>query len=103
MALRALLRNAQEAIGHNGHVEVNLAASEDDVRIRVADDGPGVTPEQRRHLFDPFYSARQAGRGLGLGLSKAWRIVVTNHGGRIDVVSQPGQGATFTVTLPRVG
>ena len=101
VALRAMLRNAQEAIGHNGHVEVSLAASDEEVRIRVTDDGPGITPEQRRHLFDPFYSARQAGRGLGLGLSKTWRIVVTNHGGRIDVASQPGQGATFTITLPR--
>jgi signal transduction histidine kinase len=101
VALRALLRNAQEAIGHDGHVEVNLAASDKEVRVRVTDDGPGITPEQRRHLFDPFYSARQAGRGLGLGLSKCWRIVVTNHGGRIDVTSQPGQGATFTITLPR--
>ena len=53
-------------------------------QIRIRDDGPGIKPEERRHLFDPFYSARQAGRGLGLGLSKAWRIV-TNHGGRIDV------------------
>jgi signal transduction histidine kinase len=70
-----------------------------EVRISVRDDGPGITPEQRRHIFEPFYSARQAGRGLGLGLSKAWRIV-TQHGGRIEVASQPGQGTTFTVVLP---
>ena len=67
--------------------------------IRVTDDGPGITPEERRHIFDPFYSARQAGRGLGLGLSKCWRIV-TNHGGRIEVESRPGQGTTFVITLP---
>ncbi|MEN6452365.1 MAG: ATP-binding protein [Thermoguttaceae bacterium] len=70
-----------------------------EVLIRLRDNGPGMTPEERRHIFDPFYSARQAGRGLGLGLSKAWRIV-TNHGGRIDVESQPGRGATFTVAIP---
>ena len=62
-----------------------------ELRISVRDDGPGITPEQRRHIFDPFYSARQAGRGLGLGLSKAWRIVA-QHGGRIEVASQAGQG-----------
>ncbi len=73
-----------------------------EVRIHISDDGPGIKPEERRHIFDPFYSARQAGRGLGLGLAKAWRIV-TNHGGRIEVVSQPGHGATFTVTLPKRG
>ncbi len=69
------------------------------MRIRMRDDGPGLRPEERRHVFDPFYSARQAGRGLGLGLSKAWRIV-TNHGGRIEVQSQPGRGATFTIVWP---
>ena len=69
-----------------------------EVRIQIRDDGPGLKPEERRHIFAPFYSARQAGRGLGLGLSKAWRII-TNHGGRIDVESQPGHGATFTVAL----
>ena len=68
------------------------------MQIRISDDGPGITPEERRHIFDPFYSARQAGRGLGLGLSKAWRII-TNHGGRIEVESQPGHGATFLITL----
>jgi len=100
VALRAMCRNSLEAIGHGGHIEVSLAASGGDVQICVSDDGPGILPEHRRHLFDPFYSARQAGRGLGLGLSKCWRIV-TNHGGRIEVASEPGRGAAFTITLPR--
>ena len=99
VALRAMCRNSLEAIGHGGHIEVSLARSGGDVQIRVSDDGPGILPEHRRHLFDPFYSARQAGRGLGLGLSKCWRIV-TNHGGRIEVASEPGRGAAFTITLP---
>jgi signal transduction histidine kinase len=73
--------------------------SKGEVLISIHDDGPGITPKERRHIFDPFYSARQAGRGLGMGLSKAWRIV-TNHGGRIDVDSDVGQGATFTIRLP---
>jgi signal transduction histidine kinase len=70
------------------------------VRIRVSDTGPGIPAEYRPHLFDPFFSARQAGRGLGLGLSKCWRIV-TGHGGRIEVESQPGQDTTFTIELFR--
>lgn len=100
VALSALCRNALEAIGAEGHVEIYLAADASTVQIRVSDDGPGISAEERRHLFDPFYSARQAGRGLGLGLSKAWRIV-QNHAGRIDVESEPGHGARFTITLPR--
>ncbi len=100
VALRALCRNAMEAIGHNGEIEFTLAADDAAVRIGVRDDGPGIAPEIRPQIFNPFFSARQAGRGLGLGLSKCWRIVADNHGGRIEVDSSPG-GALFTVTLPR--
>lgn len=100
VALSAICRNALEAIGAEGHVELYLGADASTIQIRVSDDGPGISAEERRHLFDPFYSARQAGRGLGLGLSKAWRIV-QNHAGRIDVESEPGHGARFTITLPR--
>lgn len=101
VALRAMCKNALEAIGHGGHVEIALARRADAVEIRITDDGPGIQPDQRRHLFDPFYSARQAGRGLGLGLSKCWRIV-TNHNGRIEVDSRPDRrNTTFTITLPQ--
>jgi len=101
VALRAMCRNALEAIGHGGHVDLVIAQSEDYAEIQVVDDGPGIGENARRHLFDPYYSAREAGRGLGLGLSKCWRIVVTNHGGRIDVESQSGQPTVFTITLPK--
>jgi signal transduction histidine kinase len=97
VALRAICQNSIEAIQTGGHIDVSVEAAHDgQVRIRISDDGPGLKPEEREHLFDPFYSARQAGRGLGLGLSKAWRII-TNHGGRIEVESQPGRGATLTI------
>jgi len=123
VALRAICQNAMEALVNGGHIEIEIEVGSDAeggslekpevhaaqavsapifpsvVSIRISDNGPGIKPEERRHIFDPFYSARQAGRGLGLGLSKAWRIV-TNHGGRIEVLSQPGRGATFVVVLP---
>ncbi len=70
-----------------------------EARVTVADDGPGIPAEQRPHIFEPFYSARQAGRGLGMGLSKCWRIV-TQHGGRIEVGQRAGSGAVFTICLP---
>ncbi len=100
VALRALCRNAAEAIGRAGRIELEVRPETDEVLLLVRDTGPGMSPEERRHIFDPFFSARQAGRGLGLGLSKAWRIV-TNHGGRIDVKSAPNRGATFIIRLPR--
>jgi len=104
-ALRAVCVNALEAIGAGGHVCVTVrnvpgeGLSPAGAEIVVEDNGPGIAPDARPHLFDPFYSGREAGRGLGLGLSKCWRIV-TNHGGRIDVASQPGQGAEFKIFLP---
>jgi hypothetical protein len=99
VALRALCQNALEALGGQGHIRIELGRRAGSVEIRVRDDGPGIPPDQRGHIFDPFYSARQAGRGLGLGLSKCWRII-TNHGGRIAVEDQPGGGACFLITLP---
>ena len=115
VALRAICRNAIEAVGSGGHIEIEVgtgpAASScpapqgndnptpPEVWVRVRDDGPGMAPEERSRVFDPFYSARQAGRGLGLGLCKAWRIV-RNHGGRIDVESEPRRGTAVTVVLP---
>ncbi len=108
VALKALCTNSLEALRRGGRIEVFVQpattgpAEETDrrwVEILVSDTGPGISPEVRRHLFDPYYSGREAGRGLGLGLSKCWRIV-TEHGGRIEVASQPGRGTTFTILLP---
>ena len=98
-AVRALCQNAIHAIGSAGRVTIAASRSPAGVEIRVSDDGPGISSQDRRHIFDPFYSGRQAGRGLGLGLSKCWRIVA-NHGGRIAVESHPGEGTTFIVILP---
>ncbi|MCH5375008.1 MAG: ATP-binding protein, partial [Planctomycetes bacterium] len=108
VALKALCTNSLEAVRRGGRIEVFVQQSANSakdeacgtwVEILVSDTGPGISPEVRRHLFDPYFSGREAGRGLGLGLSKCWRIV-TEHGGRIDVTSQPGSGTTFTILLP---
>ncbi len=101
VVLRALCKNAFESIRKNGTVEVRLDESETHVFLHVIDDGPGIPDEVRPHLFDPYFSARQAGRGLGLGLSKAWRIVVSNHDGTIEA-GKTGEGKTvFQVGLPK--
>ncbi len=111
VALKALVANALEALGRRGMIEITVIgahlASEvsnpavhDAVAIRVHDNGPGIDPKIRPRIFDPFFSGREAGRGLGFGLPKCWRIV-TALGGRIDVASNPATGATFTVVLPQ--
>ena len=108
VALRALCMNSLEAIGHGGRIEIvaerrscrdPLHRPRQIVSLVIRDTGPGITPEARRHLFDPFYSGREAGRGLGFGLSKCWRIV-EQHGGTIRVDSPLEQGAMFTIELP---
>lgn len=100
VAIKALCANSLEALRHGGHVDVEASAQPGGATLRVTDDGPGMGPEERRHLFDPFFSARQAGRGLGMGLCKCWRIV-EHHGGRIEVQTEPGRGAVLTIHLPR--
>jgi len=67
--------------------------------IEVTDTGSGMTAEVRRHLFDPFFSGREAGRGLGFGMSKCWRIV-TDHQGTVVVQSDADEGTTISLQLP---
>ncbi len=105
-ALRAVVVNALEALVRGGSVEVALgtvpAVPPDRcawARISVHDTGPGIRPEIRRHLFDPFFSGREAGRGLGFGLSKCWRIV-TLHGGSVAVAGREPCGTSFHIDLP---
>jgi signal transduction histidine kinase len=102
VAIKAVITNAIEAIGRAGKVSITVEQETDPKRavVKISDTGPGMAPEVREHIFDPFYSGREAGRGLGFGLSKCWRIV-SEHGGDIVVASAPGQGATFTIYLPK--
>jgi two-component system NtrC family sensor kinase len=67
------------------------------VCISIADSGSGIAPEVLPHVFDPFYSTKPQGLGLGLYIT---RNIVEAHGGHIDVSSRPGEGATFSVWLP---
>jgi signal transduction histidine kinase len=100
-----LLGNALDALdgaraGGTPRVEVsageNLAGTECWVRIR--DNGPGIAPEALARIFSPFYTSKERGTGLGLAISKK---VVDAHGGSIEVQSQPGAGAEFTITIPK--
>lgn len=69
------------------------------IAIEVTDNGKGIAPDALAKIFDPFYTTKEIGKGTGLGLSIAYKIVA-QHGGRIDVKSQPGMGTSFTVILP---
>jgi len=85
---------------HNrGNLTIVTERANNMVRASFIDDGPGVPPENLRRLFDPFFTTKEVGDGTGLGLSICHGII-TEHGGRIYVESEPGRGATFTVELP---
>jgi signal transduction histidine kinase len=101
-ALSNLLSNAVKFTSPGGQVRVVAQPSGDQVRLSVEDTGPGLTPEDREHLFTPFYRARHATRfpqGMGLGLAIARQLVLA-HGGSIEFDSAPGKGSRFTIRLP---
>jgi two-component system OmpR family sensor kinase len=96
-----LLSNAIHHNRPNGEVRVTTKAEDGSVILSVIDTGPGIAPEDLPHLFKRFYRADKArsagGSGLGLAISKA---IVEAHGGALEVASQPGEGATFSLRLP---
>lgn len=93
-----LATNAVQAMPQGGELWIAAQAADGELRLAVRDSGVGIPPENMPHIFEPLFTTRA--RGIGLGLAVCKRLVEA-HGGRIEVVSQPGQGATFTVILPR--
>ena len=91
----------------NGDYEPTLAAATknlgDRVEIRIRDNGTGIPPEVKEKLFSPFFTTKPAGEGTGLGLSISHDIIVKQHGGSIEVDTQPGVFTEFRIVLPRAG
>ena len=94
-----LALNAKDAMGDAGTLTIRAAADGGMVSILVSDTGCGMDPATRGRVFEPFFTTKPLGQGTGLGLSTVWGIV-QSHGGTIDVASEPGRGAAFTVALP---
>ena len=92
-----LINNAVQAMRQGGQINISASTLNNQIIINVTDTGPGITPGQLSRIFDPFYTTKA--KGTGLGLSVAQRIIEA-HQGTIAVDSQPGQGASFTVSLP---
>ena len=94
-----LLLNAADAIGpEGGEIRLSSLAHAERVALIVEDNGQGIPAENLSHLFEPFFSTKGT-RGTGLGLAVTWGII-ESHGGTIEVQSEPGHGARFTVSLP---
>jgi PAS domain S-box-containing protein len=95
-----LLSNAVDAMDRGGTVRIALRSTETTAEIHVSDEGPGIAEEIQPNVFDPFFSTKSIGKGTGLGLSISYGIV-RDHGGDILLESKPGEGAHFTVVLPK--
>ena len=97
-ALLNLLRNAREAMPRGGHVVVKARTIGAEAYIEVSDTGSGIEKDVQKRLFEPFFSTKAQGTGLGLSMVKQ---IVDAHSGRIDVNSAPGRGTTIRLTFPR--
>jgi signal transduction histidine kinase/HAMP domain-containing protein len=95
----------RKAEANGGNYEPTLAAATknlgDSVEIRIRDNGTGIPPEVKAKMFNPFFTTKPVGEGTGLGLSLSYDIIVKQHGGSIEVETQPGEFTEFRIVLPR--
>jgi signal transduction histidine kinase len=94
-----LIHNAIQALGERGTITLRTRREGGCAIVEVTDDGPGIPPEVRDHVFDEFFTTKEAGQGTGLGLATARRIVVDRHNGSLTLDSEPGR-TTLRVSLP---
>jgi two-component system nitrogen regulation sensor histidine kinase NtrY len=94
-----LVKNGEEAMKEKGGaLRVRVKGTEADAIVEVEDSGPGIPPEHRARIFEPYFTTKEGGTGLGLAIAAR---ILQEHGGKLDVAGEPGQGARFIVVLPR--
>jgi two-component system NtrC family sensor kinase len=99
-ALMSLLMNSIEAMPNGGKITINLTMDKNNFILRIMDEGTGISNKDLPHIFEPFYSTKEAANGTGLGLAVTYGII-TNHKGKIEVENTSNQGTTFKVVLPK--
>ncbi|MBI5697070.1 MAG: GHKL domain-containing protein [Thaumarchaeota archaeon] len=93
-----LLVNAIQSMDNSGQVDIKLFDAKDDTMIQVSDTGCGITSDVLPKIFEPLFTTKQTGTGLGLASCKK---IIEQHNGIIKVASQPNKGTTFTIILPK--
>jgi signal transduction histidine kinase len=99
-ALTNLIENAIQAMPAGGRLSLSAVADREAIRIEVADTGVGMDETALAHAFEPYFSTKTGGSGLGLANA---RRTVERHGGRLSIDSLPGRGTTITLVLPLAG
>jgi PAS domain S-box-containing protein len=97
-----LVTNAREAMGSGGEIRIGTGPATERpgwVQVVIADTGPGISPEELSKVFDPFYTTKRSGTGLGLSVSYG---IIQDHHGTVDVQSIPGRGTTFVLAFPAI-
>jgi len=97
--LTNFISNAVDAMGQGGQLTVRVRRAGEQLSLAVSDTGTGIAPEERKRIFEPFYSTKPKGKGTGLGLAIC-REIASALRGHIEVETAPGQGATFTLLIP---
>jgi len=95
-----ILTNSIQAIEDQGEIFIQTISSDLGIKIIIKDNGIGMDPEVKKHIFEPFFTTKEVGKGTGLGLSISYGII-EQHSGNIDVISDPGKGTEFIISLPR--
>jgi len=102
-AIHNVIANAIQAVTPpEGHVQVTCQQMEGTVDIVVADNGTGIAPEVLEHIFEPYFTTKEEGKGTGLGMAITNRIIEEHHG-RLQIETQPDEGTTVTIRLPLEG
>ncbi len=92
--------DAMHSANGKGTLTIRTWADDEDEWVELADDGPGIPPEIQTRIFEPFFTTKEVGKGTGLGLDIAHRVIVTRHHGEVKLISQPG-ATRFQIRLPR--
>ncbi len=94
-----IIRNAVQAMDGKGKITINSQQVDKEIIVKISDSGPGIPQEYLTKVFDPFFTTKEQGSGTGLGLNIVHRVI-ESYGGRVQIESAPGKGATFIIALP---